>query len=71
MSNELNKEYNEAFFKQLDAIENNVLDGQSFEETAKANNLKIVELNKINAKKENEAKKKELKNEHKHEQWQS
>ena len=43
--------YNENFFKQLDVIENNVLDGQSFEETAKANNLKIVEFNKINAKK--------------------
>ena len=53
-----NKEYNENFFKQLDVIENNVLDGQSFEETAKVNNLKIVEFNKINAKKENEAKKK-------------
>jgi peptidyl-prolyl cis-trans isomerase D len=52
------KEYNENFFKQLDIIENNVLDGQPFEETAKANNLKIVEFNKINAKKENEAKKK-------------
>ncbi len=50
--------YNENFFKQLDVIENNVLDGQSFEETAKANNLKIVEFNKINAKKENEDKKK-------------
>ena len=50
--------YNENFFKQLDVIENNVLDGQSFEETAKANNLKIVEFNKINAKKENEANKK-------------
>ena len=50
--------YNENFFKQLDVIENNVLDGQSFEETAKANNLKIVEFNKINAKKENEDRKK-------------
>ena len=50
--------YNENFFKQLDIIENNVLDGQSFEETAKANNLKIVEFDKINAKKENEDKKK-------------
>jgi len=48
------KDYNENFFKQLDIIENNVLDGQSFEETAKANNLKIEEFNKINAKKENE-----------------
>jgi len=52
------KEYNENFFKQLDVIENNVIDGQTFEDTAKANNLKIVEFNKINAKKENEAKNK-------------
>jgi peptidyl-prolyl cis-trans isomerase D len=52
------KEYNENFFKQLDIIENNVLDGQSFEETANANNLKTVEFNKINAKKENENKNK-------------
>ena len=51
-------DYNENFFKQLDIIENNVLDGQSFEETAKANNLKIIEFNKIDAKKENEEKKK-------------
>ena len=52
------QDYNENFFKQLDIIENNVLDGQSFEDTAKANNLKIIEFNKINAKKENEEKKK-------------
>ena len=52
------KEYDENYFKQLDIIENNVLDGQSFEETTKANNLKIIEFNKINAKKENEAKNK-------------
>ncbi len=52
------QDYNENFFKQLDIIDNNVLDGQSFEETAKANNLKIIEFNKINAKKENEEKKK-------------
>ncbi len=52
------QDYNENFFKQLDIIENNVLDGQSFEETAKANNLKIIEYNKINTKKENEEKKK-------------
>ena len=52
------KEYNENFFKQLDNIENNILDGQTFEETVKVNNLKIVEFNKINAKKENEAKNK-------------
>ena len=51
------QDYNENFFKQLDIIENNILDGQSFEETTKANNLKIIEFNKINAKKENEEKK--------------
>ncbi len=50
------KEYNENFFKQLDMIENKVLDGQSFEETVKANNLKTLEFSKINRKKENEAK---------------
>ncbi len=50
------KEYDEKFFKQLDIIENNILDGQSFEEAVKANNLKILEFKKINAKKENEAK---------------
>ena len=48
--------YNENFFKQLDVIENNVLDGQSFEDVAQENNLKIIEINKINAKKENEKK---------------
>ena len=52
------KEYNENFFKQLDIIENNVLDGQSFEETTNANNLKVIEFNKINAKKENKDKNK-------------
>ena len=46
-------EYNEKFFKQLDIIENNVLDGQSFEEASKSSNLKIIKLNNINAKKEN------------------
>ena len=50
------KEYNENFFKQLDKIENNVLDGQSFQETVKANNLNVLEFKKINAKKENETK---------------
>ena len=52
------KEYDKNFFKQLDVIENNVLDGQTFEDTAKANNLKIVEFNKINAKKQSEEKNK-------------
>ena len=53
-----NSEYNEAFFKQLDIIENQVLDGKSFDETAKDNNLKIVRINKINAKKEDQKKNK-------------
>ena len=35
---------NENFFKQLDLIENNVLDGQTFNETAEANNLKIIRI---------------------------
>ena len=51
-----NSEYNEAFFKQLDIIENQVLDGKSFDETAKDNNLKIVKINKINTKKEDQNK---------------
>jgi hypothetical protein len=53
-----NSEYDEAFFKQLDIIENQVLDGKSFDETSKDNNLKIVKINKINAKKEDQNKNK-------------
>ncbi len=52
------KEYNENFFKQLDKIENNVLDGQSFEETARNNNLNIISIKKINASKEDKNKNK-------------
>ena len=51
-------DYNENFFKQLDLIENKVLDGQTFDETTGANNLKIIEFNKINANKEDENKNK-------------
>ena len=51
-------EYDEAFFKQLDIIENQVLDGKSFDETSKDNNLKIIKINKINAKKEDQNKSK-------------
>ena len=47
------KEYNESFFNQLDKLENDVLDGQSFVDAAKENNLKIISL-KINEKKEDE-----------------
>ena len=51
-----NKTYDEKYFKQLDIIENNVLDGQTFEETVKTNNLKALEFNEINANKENKKK---------------
>jgi len=46
-----NSEYNEAYFKQLDVIENQVLDGKSFDETSKENNLKIITIDKINVNK--------------------
>ena len=52
------KEYNEAFFKQLDIIENNILDGQTFDETIKTNNLKAILVKNVNANKENENQKK-------------
>ena len=52
------KEYNENFFKKLDDLENNILDGQSLEDTAFNNNLEIITIKKINAKKEDENKKK-------------
>ncbi len=51
-------EYNESFFKQLDIIENNILDGQTFNETIISNNLKAFDFNKLNAKKEREDKSK-------------
>jgi peptidyl-prolyl cis-trans isomerase D len=53
-----NPEYDESFFKQLDIIENQVLDGKSFDEASKDNNLKTVKINKINAKKVDQNKKK-------------
>ena len=53
-----NSEYDEAFFKQLDVIENQVLDGKSFEESSKENNLRIIKIDKINAKKEDQNKSK-------------
>ena len=52
------KEYNEGFFKQLDVIENKILDGQSFDITAKNNNLNVIKINKINSKKEDQNKNK-------------
>ena len=41
-------EYDEAFFKQLDILENKILDGQDFNEAVKENNLKIILINKVN-----------------------
>ena len=32
------------FFKQLDEIENKILDGQSFEDAMKENNFKTIQL---------------------------
>tara|TARA_B100000575_G_scaffold254223_1_gene223259 strand:+ start:2969 stop:4420 length:1452 start_codon:yes stop_codon:yes gene_type:complete len=42
-----NNNYDESFFKQLDEIENKVLDGQLFEETVKENDLKVLSINKV------------------------
>ena len=43
-------------FKQLDKLENNILDGQSFEEAAQKANLNVISIKKVNANKENENK---------------
>ena len=51
-------EYDQAFFKQLDVIENKVLDGQSFEEASKENNLKIITIKNIDGSKKNKDNKK-------------
>ena len=51
-----NKEYDENFFKQLDIIENSVLDGENFDNTAQNNNLKVIKIDKINSKKEDKNK---------------
>jgi peptidyl-prolyl cis-trans isomerase D len=48
----VNPNYDETFFKQLDIIENEVLDGKSFDKTSEDNNLKIITIDKINANKE-------------------
>ncbi len=45
-------EYNENFFKQLDVLENNILDGTSFDEITQNDNLKVVLIKNVNAKKE-------------------
>ncbi len=41
-------EFSESFFKQLDILENNILDGQTYEDALKENNLKNILINKIN-----------------------
>ncbi len=51
-----NKEYDESFFKQLDIIENNVLDGVSFDETVRNDNLDVISIEQINSKKEDKNK---------------
>ena len=52
------KQFDKNFFKQLDIIENNVLDGQSFDETVQNDNLETITVKKINANKEDEDKNK-------------
>ncbi len=56
-----NSEYDESFFKQLDILENKVLDGQSFEETSKENNFEVTVFKDININKK-DRNKKEVKN---------
>ena len=52
------KDYNENFFKQLDIIENSVLDGQGFDQISKDYNLIINKISNVNKKKEDEKKNK-------------
>ncbi len=51
------KEYDEVFFKQLDIIENKILDGQSFEESSKENNLKFITIKNVDKNKKDKEKK--------------
>ena len=53
-----NKEYSEIFFKKLDAFENDILDGQTFNEAAQNSNLDVISINKVTVNKEDENKKK-------------
>jgi peptidyl-prolyl cis-trans isomerase D len=48
-----NTEYDKAFFKQLDILENKILDGESFEESSKENNLKTITIKSIDESKKN------------------
>ena len=49
--------YDENFYRNLDILENKLLDGQPFEEAAKDNNLKILNYKKINSNMQNKEKK--------------
>ena len=49
-----NPEYDKAFFKQLDILENKVLDGQSFEEASRENNLKTIPIKSSDANKKDQ-----------------
>ncbi len=44
-------EYDDEFFKQLDILENNILDGQAFDDASNENNLEIINIRKIDNKK--------------------
>ena len=44
-------EFNEVFFKKLDEIENNILDGQSFKDAVQKNNLDVTRVEQVNQKK--------------------
>ncbi len=48
------KKYDESFFKKLDIIENSILDGQSFNDVIKNNNLKEILIKKIDVNKEDD-----------------
>ncbi len=46
-------DYDEAFFNNLDTLENKILDGQSFADSIKENNLKAILIKDINKNKKN------------------
>ncbi len=50
--------YDENFFKQLDILENKVLDGQSFEEAAAEKNLKVIAIENVTSDKKDKNNKK-------------
>ncbi len=52
-----NEEYDKSFFKKLDSLENKILDGQSFTESARENNLRIITIKSVNGNKKDKNKK--------------